>query len=509
LFVLLVWACQPAPLPAGAPDRPDVIFVSIDTLRADHLGAWGYARDTSPFLDSLASAGTRYADAWSPAPWTLPSHATMLSGVLPSRHGAIESDLALPSDIPWLPEAARAAGYATGGFVSTLFVGERYGFQRGFDAFDDFDIDDEKTNLQATVDAEDVTARARRFLTERAAGAPAFLFLHFYDAHYAYDPPKPWNTRYDRESASSDPKYKNYAYYQKHPLDDAALAHQIAQYDEEIRYVDDTLRAFDAALRAAGREAIWVIVADHGEEFGERGSWGHGHTLWPEQLHVPWILAGPGVPTRVVDARVGLEDVAPTVAALIGVDLPDADGRPRLGAGPIGARVADTSRFDTNLVRWHDPPYDLHLDLRTGARHLCDVAADPTCQTDLAAAHPDEVVRLEAGFRAAQPMAWSTSISGVATSPSGAFITASGVAPRRLALTPGAAFTLLPVDAELAVADSSGVRLGTWAAVGGARPDDGAPVTWSGGGVAPQEVSLDAAQRAQLEALGYVHEEEP
>ena len=288
MLVVQLWACQPAPIPAGDPARPDVIFVSIDTLRADHLGAWGYARDTSPFLDHLAASGTRYADAWSPAPWTLPAHATMLSGVMPSRHGAVESDLALPADLPWLPEAARAAGYRTGGFVSTLFVSDRYGFERGFDAFDDFGINYEKTNLAATVDAEDVTARARRFLVDQGAGKPAFLFLHFYDAHYAYDAPKPWNTRYDRPNEPNDPVYKSYAYYGKHQLDAPTLAHQVAQYDEEIRYVDDTLQAFDAALREAGRTPIWVVVADHGEELGERGSWGHGHTLWPEQLHVPW-----------------------------------------------------------------------------------------------------------------------------------------------------------------------------------------------------------------------------
>ena len=339
--LLLLAACThglPSP-PAGDPLRPDVILLSIDTLRADHVGAWGYApvdvrgqaTSPTPYLDGLAASGTRFSQAWSAAPWTLPSHATILSGLLPIHHGVIEDDRSVGACVPLLQAAFQKAGYATGATVATLYLTKKYGFDRGFDHFEDFGISTEKENLTAKPLAEKVFASEAAWGASLPAGKPAFAFVHVYDAHYPYDAPAPWNGRYDAETGDKGAKYKKYEFYLKHPLSAAELAHQTAQYDEEIAYVDEQFRQFVAAW-TKNRPAIVVVVADHGEELGERGSWGQAHTLWPEQLHVPMIVAGPGVAAQVVDRRAGLEDVAPTIAGLAKVPYDAVDGVDRSAA---------------------------------------------------------------------------------------------------------------------------------------------------------------------------------
>ena len=146
-----------------------------------------------------------------------------------------------------------------------------------------------------------------------------FLFLHVYDAHYAYDPPEPYASMFDRPPEKGDPKYRNYFHFKKKPLTPEQFEHQLAQYDESIRFVDAQLKRISEAAAAAGRSVRWVVTADHGEEFGERGSWGHAHTLYSEQLHVPLVVSGPGLPEgMVIDEVVGTHDVAPTIAGWVG-----------------------------------------------------------------------------------------------------------------------------------------------------------------------------------------------
>lgn len=509
LPAILAIGCS-TPMPPGDPERPDIVVVSIDTLRADHLGAWGYERDTSPHLDALAASGTRFASAWSPAPWTLPSHATMLSGLHPVHHGGIEGELRLSDDIPWLPEALGGAGYATAGIVTTLFVSDTFGFERGFDHFHDFGIDDEKRNRTANIDVDEVVDHARRWMTQRH-GEPVFLFLHLYDVHYEYDPPRPFSKKFDRAPRRSDETYKNYAHYTRKPLDDEQMAHQVAQYDEAIAFVDATLHDLRQAWASAGREALWVVVSDHGEEFGERGSWGHAHTLWPEQLHVPWIVAGPGVASQVVESRVGLEDLAPTLAGLAGVDFPPTDGidrSPRVRGQPmpdatVAARFAETSRFRTLRYRWHDPPYDLYVDLAARTSALCNLQEDPKCTSDLARDQPQRVADLTSQMWRWLGEPWQLDKAGVLQS-SGVFVVDGEVRSKRLPAEAGSSFGLHPADAALTWQDAGGRQTGPWQAVGGERPGDGAPVRYRGQASGTEDAGLTDAQRAALEALGYM-----
>lgn len=503
------------PLPKGDPNRPDIILLSIDTLRADHLGAWGYGRPTSPTFDRLAAEGTRYADTWSPSPWTLPSHTTMLSGLLPPTHGAIEDDLRIGDDIPMVQEAFQAQGYATGGVVATLFVSRRFGFERGFDWFHDFDVHDTATNNLATVDAEHVFTWATDWAQDLPAGKPAFLFLHVYDAHYAYNAPAPYDERFDRAAQLGDALYKDYQYYKRQPLPHEQLEHQVAQYDEEIAYVDDAFRRFLEGWRST-RPAIVVITSDHGEEFGERGSWGHAHTLFPEQLHVPLIVNGPGVKRQVVSQRAGTEDLATTIASLGGVSFAEGDGVDRAGqirsGGAAGTRpaaqFASTSRFETLRYRWHEPPWDLTVDLANAKRGLCNLEIDPGC-THLAPNQDRE--RADAMFAAMMAYLghpWEAMRAGKVEVKGGVFYDAQGGRHKHaLTVTAGDRFAVHPGDAEVRFVGANGEIEGPWAALGGDLPNDRDGVQFHGRRpVTNTSIQLSESEKQMLEVLGYIQD---
>ena len=174
--------------------------------------------------------------------------------------------------------------------------------------------------------------------------------------HYAYEAPAPFDTTFDRAPQKGDLKYKNYFHFKKKKVKADQQAHQIAQYDEEILYVDAQLKRLSDVLSAKRSDLRWVITADHGEEFWERGSWGHAHTLYSEQLHIPLIVSGNGVPKSVVNSGwVGNHDVAPTVAAWGEVQL-EADGIDLNtyfsgdNALPERPMLAETTRFKTNRI---------------------------------------------------------------------------------------------------------------------------------------------------------------
>lgn len=521
MSLLLLLACRwgaDRPLPAGDPTRPDIVLVSIDTLRADHLSAWGHSRPTSPFLDELAAGGTRFAHARSPSPWTLPAHTTLLTGQLPWTHRVVEDSVHLDPVTPVLPAALQAAGYRTGGFVSTLYVSRLFGFERGFHRFEDFGIHTEKANLAGEVTFDRVVDQALSWWGEQPAGQPVFLFLHTYDVHYTYDPPEPFASAFDRPPKDDDPSYKNYFVHRDQPLTAAQMEHQRAQYDEAIAWVDSQLRRLDQRLAGAGRTVRWVVTADHGEEFGERGSWGHAHTLYAEQLHVPLIVAerGPTAPTlpagRVVSEAVGLHDVAPTIAAWApgasplqaeGIDLgPAMAGQ----APPARPFPAETSRFKTSRIALYEEGLRLEWDLVADKAELFEPAADPDEATDLAAARPGDVARLQARLLELAGRPWTATQDGTVLTSGSGRVLVSG--PRRSQLvSAGDRFQVLPLDAELRFQVPGQGKLGPWSALG-QRPPAQAPLTFAADSAGPTGVHLDEATRQALEALGYVQGDE-
>jgi arylsulfatase A-like enzyme len=304
----------------------NLILISIDSLRADRVGCYGNPRNASPALDRLAREGVRFTTALSTTSWTLPSHISMLTGRYLLSHGVMTEMDRLPDAIPTLAEVLQRGGVATGAVVSAPLLDPTYGFARGFDDFDrstaprkgPFD------SLRAEP-ANEGTALALRWLHQRAGGR-FFLFLHYWDVHYDYIPPPPYDRMFDPDytgTVTGEGFYHNRAINRGMRRRD--LDHLIALYDGELRWVDDHIARVAAALEELGiaeRTAI-IVTSDHGDEFFEHGHKGHTRTLYREVVDIPLIIRAPGVrPGHVVDAPVSLVDVMPTALELMGMSVP-------------------------------------------------------------------------------------------------------------------------------------------------------------------------------------------
>jgi arylsulfatase A-like enzyme len=282
-----------------------VVLISIDTLRPDHVGAYGYSRPTTPRLDALAREGALFEDAVSTSSWTLPAHLSMLTAVDPGQHGGVDMEHGFNGRVPTLAEALREAGYATSAVTSHLYVSPVYGLDRGFDHLD----------FQQDRRATDVAERALDLL-DRLGDQPFFLFLHFYDPHWHYDPPPSTRSTFERPyQGNVTGLWQDFS--KRAQVTDADVQHLLDLYDGEIRYVDDEVGRVLDHLKARGldRSTLVVVTSDHGEEFQEHGSWEHQKTLYEEVVRVPLIVRGPGVGARREAAQVSLLDVAPTVLA--------------------------------------------------------------------------------------------------------------------------------------------------------------------------------------------------
>ena len=336
----------------------NVLFISIDSLRADRLGCYGNSRATSPTLDRLAREGVRFSNTMSTTSWTLPSHMSMMTGRYVLDHGVLDDSDRLSDSVPTLAEQLKAKGLTTGGIVSMLFLGSRYGFNRGFDDYDDHSIPsaDEYDALHDEP-APKVTALATKWLQQHAH-QPFFLFLHFWDVHYDYVPPPPYDTMFDPDYRGSITG-RNFYYNKKvrkgmNPRD---LEDIIALYDGEIRWVDDHIAKIVGVLDDLGisdRTAV-IVTADHGDEFFEHGSKGHRRTLYQEVVHVPLIMRIPGVaPGRVIDAPTSLVDIMPTILSLVGAQIPPGVDGVSLLPALLGRGAPDEGSVYAELCRQGD-----------------------------------------------------------------------------------------------------------------------------------------------------------
>jgi len=288
-----------------------VVLVSIDTLRRDHVGAYGYARPTTPRLDELARGGILCEDAVSTSSWTLPAHLSMLTSADPSRHGGTDMRHGFNRRIPTLAATLQHAGFATQAITSHLYVSSVYGLHEGFDHLDF------RQDRRATEVADRATA-----VLDRVGDRPFLLFLHFYDPHWHYDPPDETRRLFETPySGSLTGVWADFSKRDRANVSAADLAHLLALYDGEIRYTDNELgRVLDhLAARGLGRGTLVFVTSDHGEEFLEHGSWEHQKTLYEEVIRIPLMLAGPGVVGRREAAQATLLDVMPTVLAWTGV----------------------------------------------------------------------------------------------------------------------------------------------------------------------------------------------
>lgn len=343
------------PAPAADERRPNVLLISIDSLRADHLSCYGYERETSPEIDRLASEGILFENAVSSTSWTLPAHAAAFTGLPDSVHRTERPSSKLSAEHRTLAEQLRDAGYTTAGFWSGPFLAPTFGMDQGFDVYVDcrtpFEVteDENAGRMQREInDAshEDVTSpRLLEAVTAWLGSVPRepfFLFVHMWDVHYDYIPPPPYDTLYDPDyDGPADGRNVKNTLSGKNARD---IEHTIALYDGEIawtdRHVGDMLRVLEA--RGLAEHTVVILMADHGEEFFEHGRFGHRKTLFEESVRIPLIVrlpGGAGAGER-RDQVASIMDVAPTILALAGAPpLTTVAGRPLLALdGHAGER---------------------------------------------------------------------------------------------------------------------------------------------------------------------------
>lgn len=323
-----LWGTPEIVRPEEVEGGPDIVLVSLDTLRADHLGIYGADLPTSPTIDRLARAGVVFESASTTYPTTTASHMSMLTGLYPVTHGIRSpTDEPLAAARPTLAEVLSRAGWTTGAVTENGMVATRVGFPRGFSTYRENFMPDAEASPQA---AERTFDAAIDWL-ERHRGARFFLFVHTYDVHWPYGYPPDL----DGFRAWHDGE-------RERPIAEAPeLVHARYAYAGEVRHADAQVERLMATLARLGvdQRTLVVITSDHGEEFGEHGGWFHGTTLYEEVLRVPLVLWGPRVvPADVrVATPVSLVDLMPTILDLAGVTVPAGlDGEsqvPRLRRG--------------------------------------------------------------------------------------------------------------------------------------------------------------------------------
>jgi arylsulfatase A-like enzyme len=286
----------------SAESRPDLILISIDCLRADHVGAYGYDRATTPSLDALAKDGVVFEDAVSVSSWTLPTHMSILTGVLPTHHGLRQSQKKF-SSVPYLPDLLAERSYQSVGIVSSLLLTPTFGFDEGFDRY--YALVDEP--------AEKLVDTAIREM-EESGGRGRFLFLHLFDAHWPYFPPEELMSRFGERPKDMSELLKK-VIDRRPPAGPEEIEGLKSLYDAEVFQIDRELGRFLEALKIAGRYdgSLIVVTADHGESFYEHGFWQHSEVIYNEVSHIPLIVKWPGnSPQGRVGEVVDQLDIFPT-----------------------------------------------------------------------------------------------------------------------------------------------------------------------------------------------------
>lgn len=411
VFVIAVAAALHSPGRA----RPNVLLVSIDSLRADHVGAYGHAKDTTPTIDALAHDGTLFEWAITSAPWTIPAHATLLTGLPPEVHRVTSYTRRLAPEAVTLAEVLRDSGWDTAAFVSGPTVSARYGFDQGFASFDESVAEQDQIKARQGATSPGVVALVDAFLSrwsDDARQRPFFVFLHLWDVHYDYVPPPPYDRMFD-------PGYEGDLTTEDYPnnpriwrgMDARELDHVRALYDGEIRFTDHHLGRLVARLRELGvlDDTIVVVTSDHGDEFFEHGLKGHALSVFDEVLHVPLVIRYPrrvAAGRRIVE-QVRLMDVPATILGLADVPAPQGFGAPGLAERH---RATDLSSWLGRGARTAMPTLPAFSQNLVGVRHeslrtptaklitvttprdgkkrtlLFDLAADPGERTNLARA---------------------------------------------------------------------------------------------------------------------------
>jgi arylsulfatase A-like enzyme len=376
-------------LTALAPEPPaakyNLLLISIDTLRADHLKCYGYNLDTSPHLDQLAKEGVLFEHATATAPWTAPSHMSMFTSLYASAHGVQTVNSQLGDGVGTLAQRLSENGFVTKAFVTGLILSHEQGFNRGFQSYDDFSVEWRLFSAKRRLHPEDtlypktgapgnefsskITKLATEWLKEHSQ-EKFFLFLHYYDCHSPYMPPASLANKFKAEYAESGSKIAippgtspNIQWCERY------VAEEMPLYDGEIAFTDEyigkLLQALDD-LRLSDKTLV-IVLSDHGEAFFEHGQMLHGSSLYEEQIRVPLIMRLPGVipAGERIAGNASQVDIMPTALGLLGVkassqiQMQGIDLSPAiLGGQPVPERLiySELATFGSNLraVRWGD-----------------------------------------------------------------------------------------------------------------------------------------------------------
>ena len=325
--------------------QPNILLITIDTLRADHLRCYGYKQATSPNLDRLARDAVLFQNVFSAVPMTLPSHATILNGLYPQQHGIRDNAHFHLTDRPFLQQILKKHGYNTAAFVSGATLSSSFGLNRGFDFYDD-----EFTGTERK--ANETTIRALEWL--KKARAPYFLWVHYFDPHAEYEPPEKFRKQFP------------------------------SPYDGEIAFVDSELPKLWTAV---GSGAIVLVTADHGESLGEHGETTHSVFLYDATLKVPLILRSPGMKPGVRKDAVSLADIAPTILELVGFA---AETGPRDGVSLFARQTPRTLIAESLYAQRNFGYAPLYASVQKGKKYIqapqpefYDLLADPSEQHNL------------------------------------------------------------------------------------------------------------------------------
>jgi arylsulfatase A-like enzyme len=416
--------------------RPNVIVVSVDALRADHIGAYGYPTAQTPTMDSLAKDGWKSELAITPRAESSAAHASIMTGAAPDRHG-IKADLldTLVNDVPTLAEIMRANGYTTAGLYSWFNFEPSYsGLDRGFQTYEDYTInlprylaDSQTQALAATyrrlrsylalpgaadfdlslldpsegqLDGKaDITAAAAARWLERRRTDPFFLWVHFRDPHSPYSSPISSANGTDcpdchEESLATLQRIRDGAV----DLSAPEINRVVGSYDDEVAFVDRQLAVLLRQLTALGLESntVVILVGSYGQSFGDHGAWLEGSTVYNSEIHVPLLIRYPGVlaPNRVIPEPSSLMDVAPTVLHLTGIPIPATmEGLSLISAldgSRYGDRVVVSESPDTGATAVITGEWKLIRD-PDGQVELYHLSADPDELLNRSASEPDIV----------------------------------------------------------------------------------------------------------------------
>ena len=345
-----------------------ILYLDCDTMRADHLQAYGYTRPTAPYLTSLAKDATVWTHAYSTSSWTVPSITSLLTGVYPATHGVVHGVIrgghvfeqeVIPDDLPRLAEALKAAGYSTFGVTANGHLDREHGFARGFDHFKCIGI--------GTASQVNAIVRSWAHAIQTAPG-PVFVWLHYFDPHYPYHWRQPWSSRFGSNPTPHELQLIGEIMHTwpKAPPEinrnrKRYLVVGKGLYDAEIRYWDTS---FQQLLQQVPELATYLLVvsADHGEEFWDHGRLGHGVDLYNETVRIPLIMRLPGGgPAAVRDEPVSLLDLPPTLVEAAGGKIPPSWQGRSLWTSLVSGKPVPPRPLLADLDRFEDKPRQLAL----------------------------------------------------------------------------------------------------------------------------------------------------